>query len=199
MENQKLVELDYGTCTAFLDDFKMVIEPDDSPENPRDWDNLGKMWCWHKNYNLGDDDSEKPSSSQFYCWDEVENYIRQSFDIAIMLPCYLYDHSGITMKTTPFSCPFDSGQVGFIFVTKEDVRNNWNRKRISNKILEHAGRILSGEVETYAQYLSGECYGVSIKDHNDSTLDSCFGFYGMDHKKSGLAEYVNEFFVNQAA
>ena len=30
----------------------------------------------------------------------------------LMLPLYLYDHSGITMNTTGFSCPWDSGQVG---------------------------------------------------------------------------------------
>lgn len=32
----------------------------------------------------------------------------------LMLPLYLYDHSGITMNTTGFSCPWDSGQVGWI-------------------------------------------------------------------------------------
>lgn len=30
------------------------IEADESPENPRDWDNLGSMYCLHRNYNLGD-------------------------------------------------------------------------------------------------------------------------------------------------
>jgi len=37
----------------------------------------------------------------------------------IMLPLYLYDHSGITMSTGKFSCPWDSGQVGWIYCTIE--------------------------------------------------------------------------------
>ena len=37
----------------------------------------------------------------------------------IILPLYLYDHSGISMKTTPFSCQWDSGQVGWIYVEKK--------------------------------------------------------------------------------
>jgi hypothetical protein len=32
---------------------------------------------------------------------------------------YLYDHSGITISTSPFSCGWDSGQVGFIYLTRQ--------------------------------------------------------------------------------
>ena len=31
--------------------------------------------------------------------------------VAIVQPLYLYDHGGITMNTTGFSCSWDSGQV----------------------------------------------------------------------------------------
>lgn len=27
---------------------------DDNPESPREWDNLGAMYCFHRHYNLGD-------------------------------------------------------------------------------------------------------------------------------------------------
>ena len=37
----------------------------------------------------------------------------------VILPLYLYDHSGITMSTGPFSCPWDSGQVGWIYASKK--------------------------------------------------------------------------------
>jgi hypothetical protein len=39
----------------------------------------------------------------------------------VILPLYLYDHSGITMNTTGFSCPWDSGQVGWIYTSKENA------------------------------------------------------------------------------
>jgi len=34
---------------------KLEIEQDSSPESPRTWDNLGTMVCFHKRYDLGDD------------------------------------------------------------------------------------------------------------------------------------------------
>ena len=45
--------------------------------------------------------------------------ILDSLDKYIILPLYLYDHSGITMSTGPFSCPWDSGQVGWIYAPKQ--------------------------------------------------------------------------------
>jgi len=37
----------------------------------------------------------------------------------VILPLYLYDHGGITMSTGAFSCPWDSGQVGWIYAPKK--------------------------------------------------------------------------------
>lgn len=31
------------------------------------------------------------------------------------------DHSGLAMQTTSFNDPWDSGQVGWIYVSKEDA------------------------------------------------------------------------------
>jgi len=45
--------------------------------------------------------------------------ILDSLDKYIILPLFLYDHSGITMSTGPFSCPWDSGQVGWIYASKQ--------------------------------------------------------------------------------
>ena len=33
---------------------EIQIEYDDSPESPREWDNLCEIHHWHKRYNLGD-------------------------------------------------------------------------------------------------------------------------------------------------
>ena len=37
----------------------------------------------------------------------------------IGLPVYAYVHSGATIATTPFSCPFDSGRSGWVYCTLE--------------------------------------------------------------------------------
>ena len=40
-------------------------------------------------------------------------------DKYITLPLYLMDHSGLAMQTTSFNDPWDSGQVGWIYVRLE--------------------------------------------------------------------------------
>lgn len=45
--------------------------------------------------------------------------ILDSLDKYVILPLFLYDHSGITMSTSVFSCPWDSGQVGWIYASKQ--------------------------------------------------------------------------------
>ena len=47
--------------------------------------------------------------------------ILDNLDKYVILPLYLYDHSGITMSTSVFSCPWDSGQVGWIYAEKKKL------------------------------------------------------------------------------
>jgi hypothetical protein len=41
----------------------------------------------------------------------------------VILPLYLYDHGGITISCSPFSCPWDSGQVGWIYADYDMIKN----------------------------------------------------------------------------
>lgn len=148
------------------------IHIDEHPESPREWDNLGSMICWHRNYSLGD--SEHPEK-----WETPADFIKWATRNRVAyLPLYLYDHSGITMNTTGFSCPWDSGQVGYIYVTTEKMREEYNCKAVSKKLRERVLGYLKNEVETYDQYLTGSVYGYIIKDEKDEEIDSCWGFYG---------------------
>lgn len=150
------------------------ITQDEFTANPReDFDNFGTMVCWHRRYSLGDD---QPSATPT----EYENILPKG---SVVLPLYLYDHSGITMKTTPFSCPWDSGQVGFIYVTPEKIREEYSVKRITKKIIEKCKAVLVSEVATYDSYISGEVYLVVEKDENGEVVDSCGGYYGYDVAK----------------
>lgn len=75
------------------------------------------------------EDKKDPNS---LCWTSAEEQavsalagvyeakVKAALDEKVaMLPLFLYDHSGITMSTGPFHCPWDSGQVGFIYMTYE--------------------------------------------------------------------------------
>jgi len=165
--------------------YKIEIRQDEYAESPREWDNLGKMICFHGSYDLGD--KHELSSSDFNSWGELEEFIYKEYNPLIVLPLYLYDHSGITMNTAGFHCPWDSGQVGFIYVPKENVRKEWNVKRISPELKEKVKKLLISEVKNYDSYIRGDVYWYSIIDENGNTLDTLSGFFG-DNENSGLLE-----------
>ena len=106
----------------------------------------------------------------------------------IMLPLYLYDHSGLAMSTSGFSCPWDSGQVGLIYATKEDIQKEYGEDNKENR--EKAEKVLTGEVKDYDDYLRGNVYGFRyFVDGAES--DSCWGFLGdIDTIKEDIAGYL---------
>ena len=151
---------------------------DENPESPRHDSNLDVMAAFHGRYALGDK-GHGILSTCFDGWAEMEAHILKEMDAAIVLPLYLYDHSGITINTKPFSCPWDSGQVGFIFVTKAKLRAEYGVKRMGAATIRKATAVLESEVKTYDEYLRGDVYGFVVEDAEGNQLDSCWGFYGL--------------------
>lgn len=165
--------------TKTIGKYKIDIIPDEMGESPREWDNLGTMVCFHNGYNLGD---EHDYNHQDYDgWDEMREAIIRNENAGVILPLYLYDHSGITMNTTGFHCPWDSGQVGWIFISKEKMRKEYSYKRVSQKLIKRVSEYLKAEVKTYDQYLTGDVYGYRITNtETDEETDSCWGFFGSE-------------------
>jgi len=94
----------------------------------------------------------------------IEDWMEDNLAI---LPLYLYQHTGISMNTVGFGCSWDSGQVGYIYATKEDYEKDWDKP--FNR--EHAEECLKGEVETYDNYLTGEVYGKILYRIDDEDFD----------------------------
>lgn len=177
-------EEEYRGCT-------IRIEQDDDPESPREWSNVGTMVCFHDRYNLGD---QQPNCDpDEYLWglaQEIHPNLPDEGEINrshievilakhyVILDLYLYDHSGITMSTGAFSCPWDSGRVGFIYCSLKKAKENWCLKgnegwdhivypegncpdhakgsNLVGKTLRQCTVILlEGEVDTYDDYLTG--------------------------------------------
>lgn len=165
-----------------IGNFKIKIKQDSDPCDPRkEWDNFGTMLCAHGRYNLGD--------KHFRTSKQIEDELAEN-NAVVKLPLYLYDHSGITMNTTGFSCPWDSGQVGFIYVDKKGILEATGGKNLTKKRLDHAKRLLEGEVKTYDSHLRGEVYGFVIEEKVDDEwveIDACWGFYG-NYEEGALKE-----------
>ena len=93
------------------------------------------------------------------------------------LPLYLMDHSGLAMQTTSFNDPWDSGQVGWIYVSKEDALKEFGGEKMTGAIRKKAEDLMRSEVAAYDSYLRGECYGFELYK-NGELSDSCWGFMG---------------------
>lgn len=94
----------------------------------------------------------------------------------IYLPVYAYVHGGVALSTQPFSCPWDSGQSGIIYASREKVRTALGVKRLGKKLLQKAFDALSEEVREYSKILNGEVYGYILEDESGKEIDSCWGF-----------------------
>lgn len=258
---------------ATMKPYTLFVVDDDMPLNPRtDYDNLGKMVCWHSRYNLGDKhDYDEPRdffqkklfemyssypSSQYEKpiydfiksgkaatakmeydrsahewvlyekwfggneWSKSSSYpaslkgkdvpdwflddclsalehkellqlLEQSGQFVI-LPLYLYDHSGITMNTTGFSCPWDSGQVWWIYADADSIKKEYGK--LTPETIEKAKTVINGEVETYDFYLTGQCYGFQLFE-GDVETDSCWGFLGaIRDVQNSLKDYMPQGF-----
>lgn len=174
---------------------RIRIERDPDPQNPRrEWDNFGTMVCFHRRYNLGDD-FHGLRSGDFAGWHALEDHLRKELKAAVVLPVYMYDHGGITISTSPFSCPWDSGQIGFTYVTRERLLDTFGKKRVTKSLLKKATELLQSEADVYDAYLTGDVYGwvAETRENEDAEWqrdDSCWGFYGYDHLKSGLRDDI---------
>lgn len=159
---------------------------DEDPIDPtKDYDQLTHMVCWHRRANLGHETVAWPMSAK-----EVIRRARSRGEkIIAMLPLYLYEHSGWTISTGPFGCMWDSGQVGWAYVTKSSAEKmgcvgihysheggnyvedgTWDKARLEDAIRE--------DVALYDQYLQGECYGFIVEDKDRDEVDDGWGFLG---------------------
>jgi hypothetical protein len=135
----------------------------------------------------------------------IDDLIDKAFDAGyVALPLYLYDHSGITMSTGSFGCPWDSGQVGLIVCDQQTIDDEFEGDR------DKAEKCLQAEVEFYDQYLTGDVYGFIIEereveegadlddDEGWDEIDSCWGFYGSDVHANGIVDHIDADLIESA-
>lgn len=180
--------------------FDLKIYPDEGYCSPADWDSLGKIYFWHSRYTVDDNGAFDSPEDFLDChlnlpYEELEDMtfaqkeeeIRKNY---LLKPLFFYEHSGVSLSTTPFSCPWDSGQVGYIMVSHEEITKKFGE--LFMKTLGKAEEILVSEVKSWDNYLSGNVYGFQLLE-NDDTVDSCWGFYGdLEEVKEQMQEYIPE-------
>lgn len=185
----------YGNLTV-------KIRHDESPQDPREWDNIGTMICWHRRYRLGDHEESKQyedsddlfrsisgaDGDKDYTTTELLELAKEK---AYIMPLFLYDHGGITMSTGNFNCQWDSGQVGWIFIMKDNEElKAWGESHLKGRTIEEATYDwMRVEVKLYDDFITGNVFGYRVSD-NDGTYDeSCWGYFG-DHNESGIIDEI---------
>jgi len=177
-------------------EFVGVVRVEMTPSDPREFnENLGKMVCFHKSYELGDKTDLR--TDDFEGWDTLEGYLITKEGASVILPLFMLDHSGITISTKSFHDHFDSGQIGFIYATHEDICKEYGESTPIDEAVEKVKEVLLAEVQEYDKYVSGEVYCATMyekkvcnlgHEHFD-IMDITCGFYEV----SEAEDYINEY------
>ena len=209
--------------------FRIVIDQDTDTVNPReDYDHAALMICFHSRYKLGDKHNYSDPDDLFetLCGrlpdrkdrNPVSELLGDGSEFRIVWePLYLYDHSGITMSTSPFSCGWDSGQVGIIYITYEKLAHELGVEYSATWVptpeqIATAEENLKGEVKEFDQYIRGDVYHYAVYapdddangDDEDPTFDeddkefwmddsedACGGMFGLDYTITTAKEAID--------
>ena len=178
--------------------YTLEIMQDSDPLSPREWDNLGTFIMQHGRYSFGDIDFETDPYSNKSFYDDFKYHLKEVEDCTIKdviyLPVYMYDHSGITIKAgESFSCSWDSGQIGYIYITKKQVYKEYGWKRITKEREKQIEEYLVNEIKVLDDYLNGNVFGFNLtNDETDEDVESCWGFYG-DTYAEDILPYVEQY------
>lgn len=171
--------------------YSIEVYPDNDPIDPREdvESCFGRMVCFHRRYTIGDKHN--------FTVDQAKA-LANSKDVAVCLDLYLFDHLVQTIRASghgagnpfgPESDPyvhFDSGQIGFIYITKAMLRREYKVKHVTKRLLKKAEKMLYAEVSLYNDYILGNYYGYKITDPDGEEIDSRWGFGGDDaYKEEG--------------
>lgn len=155
--------------------YTLRIIQDSYPESPRKWDNLGSFYTTKNNSYIEREITIEDFDFGSDADSDTERLSKLGY---IAIPVSVYDHSGWTVFTGVAN-GWDSGCIGFYVVSREKIREYFECKRISKKLLAQVKSILESEVKTFDHYIQGEVWGFEIIKDGEY-LDSCWGFYEED-------------------
>ena len=146
------------------------------------------MICLHRRYAFGDPKANPiiPAESATGWADHDDALDRAG---CVWLPIFMYDHgsqhlfTGPALRSTCQHWQWDGGRVGYTYVTREQIRQNFGVQRVTKKTIAKVLGILNSEVEVYNQFINGDVYGFSIDDAMGNPVDSSWGYYGWDYAK----------------
>ena len=195
---------------AFL---KKIITPelsalliiDTDPPHPREHSEpITTIAAWHRRFELSDEPKHRtPDEFQLHLWSQVipdiQDHGAQRFSAlphrlrttlnnqdypGFLNSIYIYNHSAIKLSTAPFNDTFDSGWVGWIYITPDGMKENGLDD-------ERAMTIAKADLQELENYTNGQVYAIAMqrKGENDRVLGPIYTEDG-GHPKENLLDEV---------
>ena len=198
-----------------IGNFELVIKRDDDAPSPRDGDNVGQFWAdnMHRRYNFheeGADDvlarikaaeiSYLGTKADTDSWDD-QDWIRYLMSVSegrkhvyAIVPVYMYEHSGISLSCSPFSCGWDSGMIGFMICDREHadmILGEWDYDKVVQAIVAEVKSlneyyVYGGYMYEVIEYKKCDCCG----HEEEVEADTCCGFVGRLDGEDGVKEQI---------
>lgn len=185
--------------------FKVELNYDPFMDSPRNFDTLGTIVYIHSGYILGDinlndymgetgedmflnhideisNNTIIPNRKEIdeFTEEEKEQVWKWIDENLVILTVYGYEHGNIMLNTKGFNCRFDSGQVGYIYVTKEDIKSEYGISKLTDEYIEKAKNVLNREIKEFSEYIQGNVYSYTVYDQNNEIYDIADMFYDLD-------------------
>ncbi len=119
--------------------------------------------------------------------DEAEEVAVMLASAVAHMPLYLLAHSGVSVSTSPYADPYDSGQCGFAVITDPDkhgisvdaMGHNWN-ETITGLVKEYDA-VLRGQVVGWVIRKKTSCD--SCKNTKEEVVDGVSGYVMVNYKE----------------
>ena len=186
---------------------KAELVYDTDAANPRQCDNLGTILIspnkshWIASRDDVVDTSICLGNNPYEHWNNIrrEQLKLKKSEIAIAYPITKYEHGEISLQLG-YKQGWDYGVVGFVYVTKEQVRKCYGVDRITKSIIERATNCLQSELDMLTHWLNSDCYGWQIKEYaldddgldweEVDTLDNCWGYYDKEQALDDMQDML---------
>ena len=186
---------------------------DQHATSPREWDNLGTILIapnkahWVASPDDVVDTSIPFGNNPYEHWENLrrEQLNLKKSDIAIAYPITLREHGEISLSLG-YMQGWERCVIGFIYVTKEQVRKCYGVNRITKSIIERAKTRIQSELGTLTAWLNGDCYGWQIKEYaltqdgldweEVGILEGCWGYFDKEQALGDMKDMLNQLTQN---
>jgi hypothetical protein len=169
--------------------------------NPIENENLiGELYCWGHGRNLGNAHGIA-SPEEFLARLAYESCDSGLYEIMRMkrekvwelackkyfiVPVFMYEGSGgRTIQMNPLSTGWNSGQLGFIFASKERIKEELHISRVTKRAKHQIEGDFREKIQLYEDWLEGRVYEMKVYESGEMVLE-VEGFWGSDVEKNGM-------------